>query len=85
MVQTFHHIASRLQTLNANFTFCDELDINLRSMLQPSACTRPLCANSRCEGAAILRTNPEVLDLLVEITTPAAISARAGKILITAN
>jgi len=80
MVQTFHHIASRLQTLNAICAFCDEPDINLRAMLQPSACTRPLCANRMCEGDAFLRTTPEVLDLLVETTTLAATSARASKI-----
>ena len=80
MMQTFHHISSRLQTMNANCACCDERVINLRSMLQPSACTRPLCASSRCEGAAILRINPEVLDLLVGTTTLAAISVRADKI-----
>ena len=79
MAQTLCHIASRLQTLNEKCAFCDEPNINSQSMLQPSACTLPLCTSSMCEGAAILRTCPEVLDLLVETTTLAAINARACK------
>ena len=85
IAQCFSYVSQRMKSLNAYCAICDEPHA-FGSMLQPTVCTRPLCAFRYAEygklivGAEGFAKHAEVLDLLVATTTLAAQSARAGDI-----
>jgi len=85
IAQCFSYVSERLKSLNAYCAICDEPHA-FGSMLQPTVCTRPLCAfryaayGKLIVGAEGFAKHAEVLDLLVATTTLAAQSARAGDI-----
>uniref|UniRef100_A0A0B6ZET6 PARP catalytic domain-containing protein n=1 Tax=Arion vulgaris TaxID=1028688 RepID=A0A0B6ZET6_9EUPU len=88
LVQFYHYIEKRLQTLNSFCPICDNAhSAAICMMLKPVLCANPLCIFSyqtlgvMADAADNIGSEPEVINLLIYLSTAAVKSERNGIIL----